>query len=139
MSDKETLASKVDPDLAEQVEQLANAEGKTKSEWIREAVEEVASEDSAEMKPEDEIRADVNRVEADVNRVEDKVDQAVELMIAEMQQQNDSSQQSGENAADRIERVERTEDDSSGVSEFAPGGERDPGPLGALNRLMDGD
>ena len=121
-----TISSQVDPDLAEQVEQLANAEGKSKSQWIREAVGEVASEDSAEMDAQDEIRADVNRVE-------DKVENAVQLMVRELRRQRRQQEQTA------TKETERAGDDSSGVEGFAPGGERDPGPLGALNRLMDGD
>ena len=110
-SEPTTISSQVDNDLADQIEQLANAEGKSKSEWIREAVEEVASEDSAKLKPEDEIRADVNRVE-------DKVDQAMQLMVAEMRQQSSSSEQkesSSEQTQATVERIVRVEDSDGGV------------------------
>jgi len=60
-NDRVTIGTKVDEDFAEQVELLADAEGKNKSEWIREQLESAADESSDEIDNGDLLRVLLER------------------------------------------------------------------------------
>jgi len=59
--DRVTVGTKVDEEFAEEIELLADAEGKTKSEWIRERLEASANEESEELTKEDLLRVMLER------------------------------------------------------------------------------
>lgn len=95
-----TVGTKVPEELAEEIELVAEAEGKTKSEWLREVVQSEVRERSEELTKEDLLRVLLRRQE---------------------------------------ENIEVQETDDGGVEAYLPGGEKDPLPLGALNRALSDD
>lgn len=71
MSDRKTVATRVIPETAEKLQTVADAEGVSKSEYLRAALKDRLEDDHDDLTDEDQIRAEINELE---RKIEDEND-----------------------------------------------------------------
>lgn len=67
MSEVNTLSTKVDPDTAEKLQTVVDAEGTTKAQYIRSVLKDALNEDHSDLSDDDQIRAEINQLSRQVD------------------------------------------------------------------------